>query len=335
MNYFIKILILILFSKNLLLAENFSLNFAFDDSSISIQAVNTVSMYPPLPAPYTQFGLFGSYMCNNSLFSDSDNPVCDQIGIEFGNSNINLSTPSLNDDSSSIASTFNNIIGKTNNMMSNQNSFEVKEADSNGQCAGKCVKNHQPGQLNFYIAQDITFLIGKYNEQTTCSNILLGMQNVAANVEKVWKQQAVTSQIKDAKDELIVGGDCTSSSSSSCQKKTGTTGKTIKKYVQDTEDTIADIKCSGNIWWMSQAESPKRANFGSGLTFYPYQAPDWLGLQNQYFSNAIECSNNYTVFITHYDISSGTGDLDSNQGCSEIHNTFNLIFTKTIQGGYQ
>lgn len=337
MHSFIKIFIVFLFSSMAVRADSYTVNFAFADSNVFIQSLNSpsYSLAYLLSNQNTEdlaemYGLFGPDQCTNSLTPSG----CDQVSFSHSDNSITMSNVSSEDDSS-LASIFNQILFKTNNMMSNQNAFTVKESNSGGQCVAKSVTNHQPGQLSFYIAQDITFYVSGSSESTTCPNVILGMQQVAANVEKVWRQEAITSEIEDDADEVILGGDCSSSDASSCQKKTGTTGKTIKEAVKETQDTVAAIKCSGNIWWMSQAVSASGNGYNQQITFYPYQAPDWLGLRNQYFNIGIQCSNNYTMFFTHADIDGGNdNDLDPNQGCSTDHNTFNVVFVKTVQGGY-
>jgi hypothetical protein len=341
MNSFIKIYAILIISYSHLLSENSNnqVFFYFSATDAKLSSINQASYKSLLfvqdpnryPSPY--FDLFGGYSCTTGLVSDGAGAAqCLQTSantLTFTSDSIYI--PATASDSSKVADVFNNLPYSSNNMISNQSAFTMKESDNDGDCVPKSVKNHQPNEMSFYVALDLVFEVN--GEKTTCESVLLGMQHVSANIFNGIEQIALTSYNTSDDSEVQFGTNCANNDPANCTKKSGSTGKTIKKAAKEADKTIKAIECSGDIWWMSQIASPANSGFDTAFTFYPYEAPSWLGLDNENFINAMQCSNNYTMFFTHRLIPNST-DLDSNQGCTSDKNKFNISFRKTVQGGY-
>lgn len=334
MKTFVKLGLVLLLSQILQADQRtYGFSFQFSDADTSIHAIAAPSYISPVSqlenVPSLQYNdLYPNMDCIYGVQQDDDgNLVCigeNDIWID-GTTALQMNV--YPNDSTEIADDYNAITYASNNMISNQNAFTVKEVDNGGQCVPNQVNNHQPQSLSFYVALDVTFALAN-GDWTTCETLMVGMQHANAKVYTGGLQKAVVYENTDDDDEEVQYENTENS-----EEKEGTMGKSIKKIANDVDKTINSLECSGDIWWMTRAASPYNSRYyGSDLTVYPYQAPDWLGLNNQYFINSVQCSNNYTMFFTHDDTSGD--DLASSQVCSSSKNRFIINFAKTVQGGY-
>lgn len=319
-NILFTIVMLHSLASSLLADNNLSNTVLFTfDSSIKIVDVRESTLSNLFNTPVDNnctYGIVSKNHANNSISSNSDRVDCiAKEDIIFNENNITIFAGRSDDEN--ISSNFFAIPNSSNAMLANQNPFDVDQNSTS--CAVECLTNTQPKSMNFYIGVDIEFEVD--GNHTTCAGMVIGQQGDPVGIKGV-AQMAVTAYTDEQNTSdaasLVFGSECdaedeesTEISSKKCDNKWSAMGKSVVKDVGSISKIVHTFENHGNMWWIAQGESL------NPITIPPYYAPSWLAIPNENYVNAVQCSNNYTLFMTY--------NSDKTN-----HNTFVLDFSQRV-----
>ncbi len=161
----------------------------------------------------------------------------------------------------------------------------------NSTCQVTEVNNTLPKELYFMMNVNLTASVNDKN--ITCENLMIAMHGNSVTYKGL-KQLAVTAS-KDGNSSYAAGKKVYDDPKS--KDSWSAMGKSVYSDVKDSIKLDSEIKAvDRNTWWIMPTSTDDKA-----FTLQPYYGPTWLTLTNQNFKNALQCSDNYTLFVTYSD----------------------------------
>ncbi|NOQ31835.1 MAG: hypothetical protein GQ570_11995 [Helicobacteraceae bacterium] len=274
-----------------------NITFTFLDSNTTITSIELIQDDTILTTTSNVCGAGVTYTGNAGV-TDSDKTgdfqcvVSDDLTYTIDT----ISYRSAQTSSDSIGKILKNYLPTGNVMNTYTNPFT---SEMNSSCQLISITNNIPKELYFLFNIDMEFDLN--GTSVTCENIVLAQEGIETTVKGILQAAAVQASDSDKsyKASKKVYYQDPKADTKTKAKGWFAAGKAIVSQAEAVKDEVDAAIAMEGSWWMGTS-TVNEVN-GSNYTLQPYYGPEWLYLTNQNYKNAIQCSDNYTLFVTYSD----------------------------------